>query len=119
MGSRLTSTPRAEDRRCSSRAGMVERTPRNLVPLLRAYQGVVVGTVISLALFVAAVRFTRFGPLTDDQGDRLVIGFFAITATGATSGALAGAAVGSRSTKKKHLPATEGAQHPLFDKEVR
>jgi MFS family permease len=98
--------------------GMIERTPWNLLPLLRAIQGVIIGTVISLALFVAAFRFPRSRPVTDDETGGLGIAFFAITA-GALLGALVGGTVGSRWAEKKHPPATKVVQHPLSDKEVQ
>jgi hypothetical protein len=88
-------------------ADMVGGTSRDLVPTLRGVQGIVVGTVISLALFAAAVYLTGFKPKTDEEGGRLVVGFFTLTAAGAGLGALAGAAAGNRSVKKKYRPATE------------
>ena len=65
------------------RAVMLGRASRNPLPSLRALQGVVVGTVISLALFIAAVHLTGFSPGTDEEGGGLYIGFFALTAAGA------------------------------------
>jgi hypothetical protein len=97
---------------------MVGGTYGDLLPMLRAVQGAVVGTVIGLALFAAAVHLAGFEPKTDEEGGRLVIGFFALTSAGAGLGALAGAAAGNRSAKKKHGPATEVDRHPLFDHEV-